>query len=111
MVLSGGIAALAGFCEVAGTVGTLKLGSSNLLGYGYAGILVALVTNLHPLGVILSGLFFAILIVGSESMQRGAGVPIAMVYIIEAIMVLTIIISPILMRKLGLTWSTGETSQ
>lgn len=111
MVLSGGIAALAGFSEVAGTVGTLKLGSSNLLGYGYAGILVAVVTNLHPLGVILSGLFFGILIVGSESMQRGAGVPIAMVYIIEAIMVLTIILSPILMRKLGLTWSTGETSQ
>jgi len=110
MVLSGGIAALAGFSEVAGTVGTLKLGSSNLLGYGYAGILVALITNLHPLGVVLSGLFFGILIVGSESMQRGAGVPIAMVYIIEAIMVVTIIISPILMKKLGLTWSTGETS-
>lgn len=111
MILSGGVAALAGFCEVAGTVGTLKLGSSNILGYGYAGILVALVTNLHPVGVVLSGLFFGILIVGSESMQRGAGVPIAMVYIIEAIMVLTIITSQILMRKLGLTWSTGETSQ
>jgi simple sugar transport system permease protein len=111
MILSGGIAAFAGFCEVAGTVGTLKLGSSNILGYGYAGILVALVTNLHPLGVILSGLFFGILIVGSESMQRGADVPIAMVYIIEAIMVMTIITSQILMRKLGFKWLTGENSQ
>lgn len=110
MILSGGIAALAGFSEVAGTVGTLKLGSSNLLGYGYAGILVALVTNLHPIGVILSALFFGILIVGSESMQRGADVPIAMVYIIEAIMVLTIVLTQIFMRKLGLTWSTGESS-
>lgn len=111
MVISGGIAALAGFCEVAGTVGSLKLGSSNILGYGYAGILVALVTNLHPLGVILSGLFFGILIVGSESMQRGADVPIAMVYIIEAIMVMTIITSQILMRKLGFKWLTGDNSQ
>ena len=111
MILSGGIAAFAGFCEVAGTVGSLKLGSSNLLGYGYAGILVALVTNLHPLGVILSGLFFGILIVGSESMQRGADVPIAMVYIIEAIMVMTIITSQILMRKLGFKWLTGDNSQ
>jgi simple sugar transport system permease protein len=111
MLLSGGIAALAGFSEVAGTVGTLKLGSSNILGYGYAGILVALVTNNHPLGVILSALFFGILIVGSESMQRGAAVPIAMVYIIEAIMVMTIITSQILMRKVGFKWLTGETSQ
>jgi len=92
-------------------VGTLKLGSSNILGYGYAGILVSLVTNNHPLGVVLSALFFGILIVGSESMQRGAAVPIAMVYIIEAIMVMTIITSQILMRKLGLTWSSGQTSQ
>jgi len=111
MILSGGIAAFAGLCEVAGTVGTLKLGSSNILGYGYAGILVALVTNLHPLGVILSGLFFGILIVGSESMQRGADVPIAMIYIIEAIMVMTIITSQLLMRKLGFKWSTGDISQ
>jgi len=111
MILSGGIAALAGLSEVAGTVGALKLGSSNILGYGYAGILVALVTNLHPLGVILSGLFFGILIVGSESMQRGADVPIAMVYIIEAIMVMTIITSQLLMRKLGFKWLTGDNSQ
>jgi len=34
-----------------------------------------------------------------------------MVYIIEAIMVMTIITSQILMRKLGLTWSSGQTSQ
>lgn len=100
MLLSGGLAALAGFSEIAGTVLTLKLGSSNLLGYGYAGILVALATKLHPLGVTFSGFLFATLIVGSESMQRGAGVPISIVYIIEAIMVIAIVMSQFVMKRL-----------
>jgi len=106
MLISGGLAAFAGMSEVAGTLGRLKLGSSNILGYGYAGILVALIANLHPIWVIPSGIFFSTLIVGSESMQRAAGVPISVVYIVEGIFVLCILIVDVLAGRRKIPWLT-----
>ncbi|WP_054302565.1 ABC transporter permease [Gemmobacter sp. LW-1] len=72
-LLSGGLAALAGWSEVAGLKGHL---SSDLSpGFGYTGIIVAMLALLHPLGVVLSALFVAAIFVGSDSMSRAAGVP------------------------------------
>ncbi|MTH79226.1 ABC transporter permease [Paracoccus aestuariivivens] len=72
-VLSGGLAALAGFSEVAGLKGNLTLDLSP--GYGYTGIVVAMLAGLNPLGVVLSALFVAAIFVGADSMSRAAGVP------------------------------------
>lgn len=72
-LLSGGLAALAGWSEVAGLKGHL---SSDLSpGFGYTGIVVAMLALLHPLGVVVSALFVAAIFVGSDSMSRAAGVP------------------------------------
>lgn len=72
-LLSGGLAALAGWSEVAGLKGHL---SSDLSpGFGYTGIIVAMLALLHPLGVVVSALFVAAIFVGSDSMSRAAGVP------------------------------------
>jgi general nucleoside transport system permease protein len=72
-LLSGGLAALAGWSEVAGLKGHL---SSDLSpGFGYSGIIVAMLALLHPLGVVLSALFVAGIFVGSDAMSRAAGVP------------------------------------
>ncbi|PTX51166.1 nucleoside ABC transporter membrane protein [Gemmobacter caeni] len=72
-LLSGGLAALAGWSEVAGLKGHL---SSDLSpGFGYTGIIVAMLALLHPLSVVLSALFVAAIFVGSDSMSRAAGVP------------------------------------
>lgn len=72
-LLSGGLAALAGWSEVAGLKGHL---SSDLSpGFGYTGIIVAMLALLHPLGVVVSALFVAAVFVGSDSMSRAAGVP------------------------------------
>ena len=71
--LSGGLAALAGFSEVAGLKGSLTLDLSP--GYGYTGIVVAMLALLHPLGVVVAALFVAAIFVGADSMSRAIGVP------------------------------------
>ena len=70
-LLSGGLAALAGYSEVAGLKGSLTLDLSP--GFGYAGIIVAMLALLHPLGVVVSALFVAGVFVGADSMSRAAG--------------------------------------
>ena len=54
-LISGGIAGIAGFSEVAGMKGNLTLDLSP--GFGYTGIVVAMLAQLHPLGVIISASF------------------------------------------------------
>jgi simple sugar transport system permease protein len=72
-LLSGGLAALAGFSEVAGLKGNLTLDLSP--GFGYTGIVVAMLAVLNPLGVVVSAIFVAGVFVGADSMSRAAGVP------------------------------------
>jgi ABC-type uncharacterized transport system permease subunit len=58
---------------VAGLKGHL---SSDLSpGFGYTGIIVAMLALLHPLGVVLTAIFVAGIFVGSDAMSRAAGVP------------------------------------
>lgn len=72
-LLSGGLAALAGWSEVAGVKGHLSLDLSP--GFGYTGIIVAMLALLHPLGVVVTALFVAGVFVGADAMSRAAGVP------------------------------------
>lgn len=72
-ILSGGLAALAGFSEVAGLKGHLSLDLSP--GFGYTGIIVAMLALLHPLGVVVTAIFVAGIFVGSDAMSRAADVP------------------------------------
>jgi general nucleoside transport system permease protein len=72
-LLSGGLAALAGWSEVAGAKGHLSLDLSP--GFGYTGIIVAMLALLHPLGVVVAALFVAGVFVGADAMSRSAGVP------------------------------------
>jgi simple sugar transport system permease protein len=72
-LLSGGLAALAGWSEVAGLKGHLSLDLSP--GFGYTGIIVAMLAVLRPLAVVPAALFVAGIFVGSDAMSRSAGVP------------------------------------
>lgn len=72
-LLSGGLAALAGWSEVAGLKGHLSLDLSP--GFGYTGIIVAMLALLHPIGVVFTALFVAGVFVGSDAMSRAANVP------------------------------------
>ena len=96
-VLSGGLAGLAGFSEVAGLKGSLTTDLSP--GYGYTGIVVAMLALLHPLGVVVSALFVAALFVGADAMSRSAGVPSYIADILLATGLLAMVLAVLLARN------------
>lgn len=69
---SGALAGLAGVSEVAGLKGYLTADLSP--GFGYTGIVVAMLARLSPIGVVLAALYVASVFVGADSMSRALGV-------------------------------------
>lgn len=94
--LSGGLAALAGFSEVAGLKGSLTLDLSP--GFGYTGIIVAMLALLHPLGVVLSAIFVAGVFVGADGMSRAASVPTYIADLLLATALLFMVLAILLTR-------------
>ena len=95
-LLSGGMAGMAGVTETAGLKGYLTLDLSP--GFGYAGIAVAMLAGLHPLGVIASGIFLASIYVGADAMSRSMNVPSYLADVIVAITVLCVLVSLVLIQ-------------
>ena len=95
-LLSGGLAALAGYSEVAGLKGSLTLDLSP--GFGYTGIIVAMLALLNPLGVIAAALFVAGIFVGADSMSRAVGVPTYLADIMLATALLLMVVAILLTR-------------
>ncbi len=89
-MFSGALAGMAGVSEVAGLKGYLTLDLSP--GFGYTGIAVAMLANLHPLGIVLSAIFLAGISVGADSMSRALGVPSYIADIMVASAVLSVLI-------------------
>jgi general nucleoside transport system permease protein len=71
-LLSGGLAGLAGICEVASTVGQLQPTISP--GYGFTAIIVAFLGRTNPTGVLFAGLLLAISYLGGEAAQVTLGI-------------------------------------
>ncbi len=76
LLISGGLAGLAGVGEVTGPIGQLVPVISP--GYGYAAIIVAFLGRLHPVGILLATLLMALLYMGGEMAQISLGVPLAL---------------------------------
>ncbi len=95
-LLSGGLAALAGYSEVAGLKGSLTLDLSP--GFGYTGIIVAMLALLNPLGVVVAALFVAGIFVGADSMSRAVGVPTYLADIMLATALLLMVVAILLTR-------------
>lgn len=86
MVISGALAGLAGVAQVYGVHYRLKAGA--LTGYGYTGIIVAILGQLKPWGVVAAAMVFGALVTGATFMQVKTGVPSALIYAVEAILLL-----------------------
>ena len=71
-LVSGAMAGMAGVSEVAGLKGYLTSDLSP--GFGYTGIVVAMLAGLSPVGVVVSAVFIASVFVGADSMSRAMGV-------------------------------------
>lgn len=93
-LLSGGLAGLAGAIEVAGRTGYLTLDMSP--GYGYTGIVIAMLAGLHPLGVVLASVFVAGVLVGADSMSRAVGVPTFIADVIVATSLISVLVATLL---------------
>lgn len=91
MLVSGGLGGMAGALHLQST--EYRMLETFMVGYGYDSIAVALVGQLHPLGVLLGGIFFGALRSGSLGMQIMVGIPSTLVYVIQGIIILFVLAS------------------
>ena len=88
-LLSGAVAGMAGYMEV---VGVQRRMIENLSpGFGYTGIIVALLGRTNPFGVLAAAILFAGLQVGGSTMQAASGVPSTLTTLVQALVVLFVI--------------------
>lgn len=95
-LISGALAGLAGAGEVMGLKGYLTQDLSP--GFGYSGIVVAMLAQLHPLGVVLAALFVAAVFVGADGMSRSVGVPSYIADLVVALSLLTMLLAGLATR-------------
>jgi len=93
-MLSGALAGLAGAIEVAGRTGYVTLDMSP--GYGYTGIVIAMLAGLHPLGVLAAAVFVAGVLVGADTMSRAVGVPTYIADVIVATSLIAVLVATLL---------------
>ncbi|GAB4532672.1 MAG: ABC transporter permease [Anaerolineae bacterium] len=85
-LVSGGIAGLAGVGEVAGIHFHLIEGISP--GYGYTGIIIAMLGGLVAPGVGLAALFIGLIDTGAQTVSRALGVPVYLGDVVQAALLL-----------------------
>ena len=81
MILSGGLAGLAGMSEVAGISHRLQKGLT--VGYGYTAIIVAWLGRLNPWGVLVVAILLAGLLVGGDQIQITMQLPAAVALVLQ----------------------------
>lgn len=96
MLLAGGVAGLAGASEVMGVQGRLYAMFSP--GYGYDGIAVALIGMNSPIGIMFGALLFGAFRAGGNRMQMKAYVPFSIVNVIQAIVIMAVVASQMLLE-------------
>ncbi|HXZ17014.1 MAG TPA: ABC transporter permease, partial [Roseiarcus sp.] len=96
LMISGGMAGLAGILEAMSQLGQINLGFPS--GYGFTAIIVSFLGRLHPVGVFLAGLILAVTYVGGQVAQTVVHVPNATAGIFQATMLFFILASDILVR-------------
>lgn len=97
MLVSGGLAGLAGACEIMGPIGQLTPSVSP--GYGFAAIIVAFVGRLHPIGVIFSSFIMALLYIGGELSQSRLGMPSAITGVFQGILLFSLLACDVLIHN------------
>lgn len=90
MFISGGLAGLAGAFELFGVHHNVNMDISP--GYGYTGIIVALLVDLNPILVIFAAIFFGGLINGSVTMITSTGVHTSITYVVQALILISVLV-------------------
>jgi simple sugar transport system permease protein len=65
-------------------------------GYGYSGIVIAMLAGLHPLALVVAAVFVAGVLVGADAMSRVIGVPNYIADVIVAASLLSVLVATLL---------------
>lgn len=105
-IISGGLAGLAGVSEVAGLKGYLTADLSP--GFGYTGIVVAMLAGLSPLGVVAAAVFIASVFVGADSMSRAMGVSSFLADLVVSMSLLCVLVGGFIAKYRIVRTDTGK---
>jgi len=89
LLVSGGLAGLAGALEVAGPLGQLT--PYVPLGYGFAAIIVAFVGRLHPLGIVFSAILMSMFYIGGELAQSRMQLPKSITGVFQGLLLFSLL--------------------
>ena len=89
LLISGGMAGLAGGLEAVGPLGQLT--PHVPAGYGFAAIIVAYVGRLHPVGCIFSALLMSMFYIGGELAQSRLGLPKSLTGVFQGLLLFTLL--------------------
>lgn len=89
LLLSGGMAGLAGALDVAGPQGQLT--PYVPLGYGFAAIIVAFVGRLNPIGIVFSAVLMSMFYIGGELAQSRLGLPKALTGVFQGLLLFALL--------------------
>lgn len=93
MVIAGALAGLAGSAPVLGTAKVLSVDTAGSLGFD--AITVALLGRSRPTGIVLAAILFGGLRASGPTLQVQAGLPVDIVFVIQALIVLFIAAPPL----------------
>ncbi len=109
-LISGALAGLAGAGEVGGI--QYQVMGSISSGYGYAGLIVAMLARLSPMAATPAALFLASLMTGSDEMSRQLGVPSSLADAVQGITLLAVLIATQIARyRLHVSWGTKRSAE
>ena len=97
MVISGGLAALAGVGEVAGIHWRLRSPSHISMGYGYTAIIVAWLARGSPFAAILTAFLFGLIFAAGDLMKTTVGLPFQITGVFNGLILFFLIGSEMLM--------------
>jgi general nucleoside transport system permease protein len=89
LLVSGGMAGLAGALEAIGPLGQLT--PYVPAGYGFAAIIVAFVGRLHPVGIVFSALLMSMFYIGGELAQSRLGLPKALTGVFQGLLLFSLL--------------------
>ena len=109
MILSGGLAGLAGVGEVAGIHYRLRYPEGISPGYGFSAIIVAWLARLNPLGAVLTSFLLGGLLVGGDAIQVSLGLPAATIFVFNGTILLFVLGGDLIARyRIRVKWRATD---
>ncbi len=89
LLVSGGMAGLAGAMEAAGPLRQLTPHIS--IGLGFTAIIVCFVGRLHPVGIVFAGILLSMMLIGGELGQSRLGLPNALTGVFQGLLLVLLL--------------------